>query len=93
MRVIFTDTAPSYRENAHPSAELVKNIQITFQYFNEGYQPLKRLLPFFDAVESLSSSQVRSKYLELNKTVFEVYTEMVTCNLAFLKIEKCRQLR
>ena len=93
MRTIFTDTASSYREGAKPSSELIKNIQIAFQYFNEGYQPLKRLLPYFDAVESLTSAPVREKYPELNKIMFEVYTCMITCNLAYLKIEKCRQLR
>ena len=50
MRTIFTETADSYREGRKPSPELVKTIQITFQYFNEGYQPLKRLLPYFDSV-------------------------------------------
>ena len=50
MRTIFMDTASSYKEGAKASPELIKNIQITFQYFNEGYQPLKRLLPYFDAV-------------------------------------------
>ena len=34
MRTIFTDTANTYKEEAKASAELVTNIQITFQYFN-----------------------------------------------------------
>lgn len=50
MRVIFTDTAASYKEGAKPSQELIKNVQIAYQYMNEGYQPLKRLLPYFDAI-------------------------------------------
>jgi hypothetical protein len=86
MRTIFTDTAASYREGAKPSPELIKNVQITYQYFNEGYQPLKRLLPYFDALESLASPALRGKYPELNRTLFQVYTQLLTCNLAFLKI-------
>ena len=54
---------------------------------------MKRLLPYFDAIEKLASQSTKSKYLELNKMMFEVYTNMISCNLAFLKIEKCRQLR
>jgi len=50
MRVIFTETANSYKEGARGSQDLIKNVQIAYQYMNEGYQPLKRLLPFFDAV-------------------------------------------
>jgi len=93
MRTIFTETANSYREGAKSSADLIKNIQITYQYFNEGYQPLKRLLPYFDSVETLASQATRNKYLELNRAMFEVYTYMVTCNLAYLKVEKYRLLR
>lgn len=71
----------------------MKMVQITYQYFNEGYQPLKRLSPYFDAVEALASPGSRSKYIELNRGLFEIYTMMVSCNLAYLKIEKLRQLR
>jgi hypothetical protein len=66
---------------------------VTYQYFNEGYQPLKRLLPYFDAIESLASPGSKSNFLELNHKMFEVYTLMVSCNVAYLKIEKMRQLR
>lgn len=70
MRTIFTETASSYRENAKSPPELVKTIQMTYQYFNEGYQPLKRLVPYFDAVESLASASTKSKYMELNRGLF-----------------------
>lgn len=50
MRVIFTETAASYREGVKINPDLIKNVQIAYQYMNEGYQPLKRLLPYFDAV-------------------------------------------
>lgn len=50
MRTIFSETANSYREGAKMLPELVTTLQMTYQYFNEGYQPLKRLLPYFDAV-------------------------------------------
>lgn len=93
MRTIFTETANSYREGVKMLPELVTTLQMTYQYFNEGYQPLKRLMPYFDAVESLASSTAKSKFIELNGKMFEVYTLMVGCNLAYLKIEKMRQLR
>lgn len=92
MRVIFMETANSYRAGFKATSDLVKNITVTYQYFNEGYQPIKRLLPFFDAVESLASNEVKAKYLELNKQMFEVYSNLLTINLAFLKIEKFRLL-
>jgi hypothetical protein len=92
MRVIFMETANSYRAGFKATSELVKNIQITYQYFSEGYQPIKRLLPFFDAVESLVSPDSRGKYLEFSKQMFEVYSNLLTLNLAFLKIEKYRLL-
>lgn len=50
MRTIFMETANSYKPGYKATSDLVKNIQITYQYFNEGYQPIKRLLPYFDAV-------------------------------------------
>jgi hypothetical protein len=56
MRVVFLETANSYRPGFKATSELVKNIQITYQYFNEGYQPIKRLLPYFDAIEGLASN-------------------------------------
>jgi hypothetical protein len=92
MRVIFMDTATSYRSGFKATSDLIKNTQITYQYFNEGYQPIKRLLPFFDAVEDLASTEAKNKYLELNKQMFEVYSNLLTINLAFLKIEKFRLL-
>ena len=70
MRTIFTDVANSYKEGAKTPPQLIKDIQVTFQYFNEGYLPLKRLLPYFDAVESLASPPTRAKYPELNRIIF-----------------------
>jgi hypothetical protein len=86
MRTIFTDVASSYKEGTKTPPQLIKDIQVTFQYFNEGYQPLKRLLPFFDSIESLASQPTRTKYPELNRIIFEVYASLVTINLAHLKI-------
>jgi hypothetical protein len=43
-------------------------------------------------VESLASSEARGKYLELSRPMFELYTNLVMCNLAYLKIEKLRLL-
>lgn len=63
MRVVFMEIANSYRPGFKATADLVKNIQITYQYFNEGYQPVQRLLPYFDSIESLASNESRSKYL------------------------------
>ena len=92
MRVIFMETPKSYKEGFKASSDLVNNLKIAYQYFNEGYQPLKRMLPYFDSIENLASSQTKNKYAELNKNMFEVYTHMVTLNLAYLKIEKLRLL-
>lgn len=92
MRVVFLETANSYRPGFKATAELLKNIQITYQYFSEGYQPVQRLLPYFDAIESLASNETKGKYLELNRQMFEVYANLLSINLAFLKIEKLRLL-
>lgn len=50
MRTIYIETANSYKEGAKPSPDLIKNIQVTYQYFNEAFQPIKRLLPYFDTI-------------------------------------------
>jgi len=50
MRTIFEAVASSYKEGVKPAPQLIKDIQITYQYFNEAYQPLKRLLPYFDCI-------------------------------------------
>ena len=50
MRIIFMQTANSYNQGCKISPDLVKNLKVTFDYFNEGYQPLKRMLPYFDAI-------------------------------------------
>lgn len=92
MRVLFLETANSYRPGFKATAELVKNVQITYQYFSEGFQPVQRLLPYFDAVESLLSPDTRARFLELNRQMFEVYANLLSINLAFLKIEKLRLL-
>lgn len=68
------------------SPDLINNLKVTYDYFNEGYQPLKRLLPYFDAVESLVSAQTKAKYVELDKKMFEIQTNLVMCNLAYIKI-------
>lgn len=92
MRVVFMETANSYRPGFKATADLVKNIQITYQYFSEGYQPVQRLLPYFDSIESLASTDAKGRYLELNKQMFEVYRNLLSINLAYLKIEKLRLL-
>lgn len=50
MRIIFAEGADSYRPIYKASTELVRNLQIAFQYFNEGYQPIKRMLGVFDSI-------------------------------------------
>ena len=92
MRAIFIETPKSYSPGFKASSELVSNLKIAYQYFNEGYQPLKRLLPHFQAVEDLASGPFNQKYAELNSNMFQVYTQMITLNLAYLKIEKLRLL-
>ena len=92
MRVIFMETPKSYQQGFKASSDLVHNLKIAYQYFNEGYQPLTRLLPHFQAIEDLASPPTKQKYAELNRNMFEVYTHMVSLNLAYLKIEKLRLL-
>lgn len=70
MRVVFLETGNSYRSGFKGTADLLKNIQINYQYFSEGYQPVQRLLPYFDAIESLASGETKGKHLELNRQMF-----------------------
>jgi hypothetical protein len=50
------------------------------------------MLPYFDAIESLATQQAKTKYVELNRKMFEIYTNLVMCNLVYIKIEKLRLL-
>lgn len=50
MKVIFLETPESYHGGFKKTSDLVNNLKITYSYFNEGYQPLKRMLPYFDAI-------------------------------------------
>ena len=43
LEYIFTETANSYNKSFKDSPKFVNHLQIAFKYFNEGYQPLKRL--------------------------------------------------
>lgn len=86
MAFIFSEMTNSYLNDYKKTSELMKNVQVAFQYFNEGYQPLKRLLPVFDAVEALVSQPMKEQYPEVNKGMFEVFASIIQCNVAYLKI-------
>lgn len=50
MAVIFNETDKSYSNAYKGTSELMKNLQVAFQYFKEGYSPLSRLASVYDAV-------------------------------------------
>lgn len=55
LAYIFAETNGSYDKGYKNATKLITNLQIAFKYFNEGYQPLKRLSQAYTTLELLFS--------------------------------------
>ena len=88
LEFIFRYTNNSYDKNYKESANFIKNIQIAFKYFNEGYQPLKRLLSGYQNLTQLLSKQFiqQNEILQVHPQIFKSITNLVACNLGYLKL-------
>lgn len=90
---IFSETSNSFRKDYKNSPKLVTSLQITFKYFNQGYQPLKRLSEVYDTLEQLFSrnnQQAIKNIPEVRKQIFYSIRFLIGCNLAYIKMEKYR---
>ena len=52
LEFLFMETANSF-EKVKEAPKFINNLQICFRYFNEGFQPLKRLAEAYSAIEQL----------------------------------------
>ncbi len=55
LQFIFNETNSSYQKGYKNSPKLINNLQITFKYFNQAFQPLKRLSEVYQTLEQLIS--------------------------------------
>lgn len=55
LEYIFTETAESFTK-IKEAPKFINNLQIAFKYFNEGYQPLRRLAEVYPTLEQLFRS-------------------------------------
>ena len=90
---IFHSTASSFEQDYKNAKDFSNNLQVTFRYFYEGFQPLRRISSVFSSIEQLLSSEKARGLLEFKRDLFEGYRDLVECNLAFLKLEKYRILQ
>lgn len=56
LEYIFMETASTY-EKVKDAPKFINNLQISFKYFNEGYQPLNRLSEVYNTLEELFTTQ------------------------------------
>lgn len=89
LEYIFTETSNSLDPKFKDSPKFINNLQIAFKYFNEGYQPLKRLSEVYSTLEFLLTPTSQS-ITEVKKEVFFLVRDLIGCNLAYLKTEKYR---
>lgn len=69
LEFIFQETINSFKKDYKNSTKFVNNLQIAFKYFNEGYQPLKRMVEVYDTFRELfkNGNDIESKVTEVKK--------------------------
>lgn len=85
LEFIFAETAPSFTK-IKDAPKFINNLQVAFKYFNEGFQPLKRLAEAYPALEQL----IKNPPLEARREIFFTIKDLVAINLCYLKLEKYR---
>ena len=85
LEKIFLKTKESYGKNFKEAPSYIQNLQITFKYFREGFEPLNRLANVYGTLEELLSNSSEG-ILDMKKDVFLTVKDLIGCNLAYLKL-------